>query len=340
VSQPGVKRETLTSRWLRRAVTLPAYFALCAASLCLLPLTVAAAAVVDLVRGGPWVRVRCVLFFTFYLCCEVAGVVMALGAWLLSAILLGRGGDRFRRWNFQLECWWTSTLLAGAQRVFAMRVEAENAEVADHGPFLLFIRHASVGDTLLPAVLVSKRYDIELRYVLKHELLWDPCLDIVGNRLLNYFARRGSGDSEREVRAVQRLAEDLGPCQGVLIYPEGTRFTAVKRQRILERLAQSRSELLEPTQALSRVLPPRLGGPLGLIECSPNADVVFCVHTGFEGAGTFNDLMKGTLVGAVIRVSFWRVPCAEIPRDRAAQVQWLFAQWRRVDDWVAANGKQ
>jgi 1-acyl-sn-glycerol-3-phosphate acyltransferase len=61
-------------------------------------------------------------------------------------------------------------------------------------------------------------------------------LDIVGNRLANCFVRRNSGDSDREIAAVQRLMEDLGPNDGVLIYPEGTRFTEAKRRRILDHL--------------------------------------------------------------------------------------------------------
>ncbi|HVM97968.1 MAG TPA: hypothetical protein VMT89_16355, partial [Candidatus Acidoferrales bacterium] len=96
-------------------------------------------------------------------------------------------------------------------------------------------------------------------------------------------------------------------------------------------------DLFAQVSGFQQVLPPRLGGPLGLIEHCPNVDVVFCVHTGFEGAGTFNDLMRGTLVNAVIRVGFWRVPSAAIPRQHDAQVRWLFEQWQRVDEWIVAK---
>ena len=37
---------------------------------------------------------------------------------------------------------------------------------------------------------VSRRYHLRLRYVLKRELLWDPCLDIVGQRVPNIFVDR------------------------------------------------------------------------------------------------------------------------------------------------------
>ncbi|MBI3783193.1 MAG: 1-acyl-sn-glycerol-3-phosphate acyltransferase [Deltaproteobacteria bacterium] len=331
----GSTAESWSRRWLRRAITLPGYAVLCLLSVALLPLFELIAVLADRLRGGPAVLTRCIAFFVFYLCCEVVGVFCAFGAWLLHLLSLGRQRRRYLEWNFALECWWARTLLAGAKWIFAMHVEAEHAEVASRGPLLLFIRHASVGDTLLPAVLVSNTFGIRLRYVLKRELLWDPCLDIVGNRLPNYFARRGSGDSEREVRAVQQLSENLGPADGVLIYPEGTRFTPAKQAKVIDRLARSLTpDLLAQVKGFRHVLPPRLGGVLGLIDRNPNADVVFCAHSGFEGAGTFHDLLKGTLVNAAIRVHFWRVAASEIPTAHDARVRWLFDQWQRVDEWV------
>jgi 1-acyl-sn-glycerol-3-phosphate acyltransferase len=216
-----------------------------------------------------------------------------------------------------------------------MRVEVEEAPDLGHGPIILFSRHASVGDTLLPAVFVSSRYGIVLRYVLKRELLWDPCLDIVGNRLRNCFVQRGSGESERDIALVQQLMEDLGPQDGVLIYPEGTRFTPAKRQRILERLAQKGdADLLAKAEALQHLLPPRLGGTLALLERNVGADAVFCAHIGFDGAGSFRDLLNGSLVNRLVRVCFWRVPYNEIPRTAAAQAAWLYEQWARIDTWI------
>jgi aminopeptidase N len=65
--------------------------------------------------------------------------------------------------------------------------------------------------------------------------------------------------------------------------------------------------------------------------------VVFGAHAGFEAAGGFWDLWRGSLVGRVIRARFWRVPAAEIPADREARVAWLFEHWRRVDAFVGAE---
>ena len=109
-----------------------------------------------------------------------------------------------------------------------------------------------------------------LRYVLKRELLWDPCLDIVGHRLPNCFIERGAKISAPEIERIRGLAQDLGPTDGVLIYPEGTRFTPERREAVLARIeARGDTALLERARALQNVLPPRLGGSLALLEESP-----------------------------------------------------------------------
>jgi len=43
---------------------------------------------------------------------------------------------------------------------------------------------------------------------------------------------------------------------------------------------------------------------------------------------------RGALVGATIRVRFWRVPAADIPIGDDARIQWLYEHWQRIDDWV------
>ena len=78
-----------------------------------------------------------------------------------------------------------------------MEGEADGAR----GPYLLLVRHASSGDALLASSLVSAPNRMQLRCVLKRELLWDPCLDIVGNWLPNVFAERDAPDSSRIVRS-------------------------------------------------------------------------------------------------------------------------------------------
>jgi 1-acyl-sn-glycerol-3-phosphate acyltransferase len=335
---PTTSRHSRLKTWGRRALTIPLYCSLWALTAIALPLLLALTLSFDAIARRRWETTRCLLFVVLYLTCEVAGIVACFGTWLVAGAV---GRSRYLHWNFRLECWWASTLFAGAQRIFSMRLVVEGAEVVTQGPFILFLRHASIGDTLLAAISISAPHGIVLRYVLKRELLWDPCLDIVGNRLANCFVHRGSADSDREIAAVQHLMEDLGPNEGVLIYPEGTRFTEAKRQRILSRLSQHGDESMRRrAESLHHVLPPRLGGTIALLERNRGADAVFCAHVGFEGAGSFRDLLAGTLIGQLICVSFWRIPFGDIPADRPRRVEWMWQQWRRIDEWIGECAKR
>ncbi|MBK7971840.1 MAG: lysophospholipid acyltransferase family protein [Deltaproteobacteria bacterium] len=324
-------------RWSRRVLSIGGYHAVAALlTISFVPLAVLGA-MVDAVRRRR-VAVRALGFFTFYFLCELAGIWASFGVWLGSGVWLGASRHRFLRWNFALQCWWARTLFGGARRIFRWKVEVEDHAAAASGPMLFFIRHLSTADTVLAAVFVSDRFGLCLRYVLKSELLWDPCLDIVGQRLPNGFVTRGTGDVERALAEVLRIEQALGPADGVLIYPEGTRFTPAKRRRALEQLAEKGdTALLERARKLERVLPPKLAGPLALLERNPGADVVFCVHTGYERAMSFREFLAGGLNDLLIHVGFWRVPFAEIPEERDARVAWLYDQWSRVDAWVQAR---
>jgi 1-acyl-sn-glycerol-3-phosphate acyltransferase len=123
---------------------------------------------------------------------------------------------------------------------------------------------------------------------------------------------------------------------GILIYPEGTRFTPEKREKILASIAKKHPERFQAASALKNVLPPHLGGPLALLERNERegADVVVCAHTGLEGTRDLRHFLNGSMLGAAIRVKFWRVPFAEIPLEREARIAWLYAWWTRVDSWI------
>jgi 1-acyl-sn-glycerol-3-phosphate acyltransferase len=321
------------TRWGRRALTIPGLGLATAAWLALLPLLLAAALLGDVARGAHLAATRAVLLLGWYLLLESLGLVGAACAWLARPF----ARSRFADWNFRLQCAWAGALFTGARALLGLRLDVTGTEALTPGPLLLLMRHASVADTLLPAVLVSRRTGCRLRYVMKRELLWDPCLDVVGQRLPNAFVRRGTGDAAEQER-VRVLATHLGPDEGVLLYPEGTRWTPGRRRQVIDRLARSADpKLLERAQALQWLLPPRLGGVLALLEAAPGTDVVFCAHTGFEGLRSLGDLLHGALVARRIQVHFRRVPAAEIPRDRKARVDWIYARWAELDAWLEAH---
>jgi 1-acyl-sn-glycerol-3-phosphate acyltransferase len=331
--------ETSWARWGRRALTIPAYLSLGILSVGLLPLTLLMALAIDGVRrAGRLVTVRCALGLTLYFACETLGIVASSVLWIANALCPSADGDRWATWNLMLQRVWARTLFAGAIRLFGMRVEVTGAEVVRRGPLFLFARHASMLDTLLPAMFVSQPRTLRLGHVMKRELLWDPCLDIVGQRTRNVFVRRGSGERDKEIALLRGLAAALGERDGVLLFPEGTRFSPAKQARAMAKLARTEQpERLARVRHLRRVLPPRRGGALALLETRPDVDVAFLAHVGFEGTASLSDIWRGTLTGHTVRLLFWRVPSAEIPPSAEERIAWLDRQWERVDAWIAAH---
>lgn len=322
--------ETAAARWRRRALTIPLCAALAGATLALLPLLLAAAWAADLARRDRLAWVRLVAFAAVYGVAEVAGLLASLALWVLYR--LGVGRERFLDWNFALQGAWARALLAAICGIFALRLSVEGEEQAAGGPLLVFPRHASLADVLLPAVLIAGR--LRLRWVLKRELLADPCLDVVGQRLPNVFVERGSEQSERQVAAVAALGRGLGARDGVLIYPEGARFSPAARERALARIAAGpRPERRARLAALRRLLPPRSGGPLALLAAAPEADVLVLGHVGLEGLAGLRDLASGSLVGRTLRVRCWRHAAASVPREREDALAWLDARWLELDAW-------
>ena len=321
----------------RRLITVPGYLIAWSLWLGAAPLWLPLAIVVDLVRHNRGVALRSASFVSVYLTCEILGMAATGALWAWKAIF-GVDAERWMDIHFRIEAWWGSTLFRAVVRLFGLRVEVAGDADLGRGPYLLLVRHASSGDTLLPSALVSKPYGVRLRYVLKRELLWDPCLDIVGNRVPNVFVDRFADDSVGEVGRMLELARDLGPRDGILIYPEGTRFSETKRRRALDRFQEKGdAKMVEYARSLARVLPPRLGGTLGLLEAAPEADVVFCAHTGFEGAASLAEIWRGALVNQTVRVQFRRIPRDEIPAGRDARIAWVFEEWQRVDAWVESR---
>lgn len=324
----------------RRVVTISLYVGLAAVYIGGSPLWFLFASVSDLVARQPRARprVRALAFFGLYLGAELVGVALALAIGLVT--LGGRlgGGARYVAWNAELQRHWTQSIFRASVWLFGMQVEVEGAALAARGPMLLFVRHTSSADTLLAAAMVANPHRLLLRYVLKRELLWDPCLDLVGKRLPNAFVDRRSPRSQGEIDAVVSLTAGLDEHSAVLIYPEGTRFEPAKLARSVEKLAEmGLPHLAAISSRYERVLPPRLGGPLALLEAAPDVDVVFLDHTGFEGAATFASFWGGGLVGKTLHVRIRRFAASSVPvvgRDA-----WLFERWADLDVWVRQHGE-
>ena len=317
----------------RRLVTVPLFLGLAVLVTGLLPLLILLALPLSLVpatRGA----LPTIGFVAGYLWCETIGLCGAL-----AIRIRHRNRPTYMAANFKLQCWWANTLKALAQTFFRLRFSITGADVLVGSPAIMLPRHASIADTIIPIVYYAAPQQIHLRYVIKQELLIDPCLDIVGNRLPNYFVDRSGQDSDAARAGVATLIANLGPTEGALIYPEGTRASPVKRQRLQQRYADD-DQMLAQIQRWPDLLPPRLGGTLALLAANPGLDVVFCAHSGFEGSSHFSNLVNGAWLGAHIRLHFWRVPFAAIPKDPDGRREFLFGQWDEMQRHVSAMQSQ
>jgi 1-acyl-sn-glycerol-3-phosphate acyltransferase len=311
----------------RRAVTISIYVLGWVMLSVLAPAWIFSGLIVGALRRKSFIVLRLLAFAWFYLGFELIALLLIAGVFLRH-----RPGAARDEALYRLQAWWASTNLRVAQRALRLTIEVDGAERAVPGPTILLIRHASILDTLLPCTYVQRPHRFHVRYVLKQELLFDPCIDIVGNALPNYFVDR-TGDRAAELEGVRGLTESL--CSdGLLIFPEGTRFSLKKRARALARLESEGSPMLADAQALTHVLPPKPGGVLTLLDALPNADCVFFAHAGLETFAKIASLLDGAVVGSSVQVKLWRVRADEIPKGDADRLRWLYSEWRKVDEFV------
>jgi 1-acyl-sn-glycerol-3-phosphate acyltransferase len=319
------------------AVELVAFVALTLLS----PLVLVAAVVVDaalwLMRRKPWMAVRLAAMAWWFLFGELRGLAGLAGIYLVTGGPLGRGSLARRRLVYRLRIHWCRSNLAAVRVLFGLSLEVEGLELAGPGPEIVLMRHASIIDNTLPDAVIGHAHGLGLRFVLKRELEMLPVFDIGARWVPTIFVRRASADPEREAARLRQLAVEIGEGEGVLIYPEGTRYTPAKLAAAQETIAERQPEIAPLAARLRNVLPPRLGGPLALLDESRGADVVFCGHVGLDGFEYIRDIWAGGLVGTTVRVRFWRYPAADVPAGRDERIAWLYERWQILDDWIGAQ---
>jgi len=301
-------------------------------SVVVVPVLLPVVAIIDVIRGARWSGCRAVLYLTGFLWMNLLGVLGALCTGLLMPFV---SPERWVRWGYGLQHWWSRRMSGMLMLFYGMWLEVEGLDDFGDTPFILLCKHTSMADTVLPLWVFSVQRGTFLRYVLKEELLADPLFNIVGRRFPNIFVKRGSGNAQEQSDRIRVLSKDLNHGDGVVIYPEGTRFTIEKRDRVKAKLQSSPSEnLRRHGDNVVNVLPLRVAGAMALLENGGDAPVLICGHVGFEGARTLGHLWSGDLIGSRVRVKIWVHERHTIPTDLEAREKWLYDQWEIMDRWV------
>lgn len=324
----------MSNGFIRRAITVPT--AVIAAILVTLaaPIALIVCAVHDLVTRARWRWTRMYLFLLYFLWWELFAIVSTPTLWVASGFGLWLDRPHMRRWHARIQERWMKSLIGMLERLLGFRFEITGTEQLAPGPVIVLARHASIADVLLPALPLIQ-CGLGLRFVLKRELLAVPSLDIFGHRLPNHFVDRSGADTEHELDQLQLLAAEMTPQEGLVIFPEGTRFSPEKRDRAVARVAHTDTALAGRMAKLRHVMPPRASGTAALLRGAPDADLALYLHQGMEGLREVRDVVAAVPLTKPITVEIRRIPRAEVDEEHLAD--WLMNLWEEVDTWVDTN---
>ncbi|MGH8938452.1 MAG: 1-acyl-sn-glycerol-3-phosphate acyltransferase, partial [Actinomycetes bacterium] len=272
-----------------------------------------------------------------HLLLESAALVLLFALWVGSGFGWRIRAPRFRLAHYALVRWYLQVIYWECRRVLHVRVAVEGPAPTsyDGKPLLILSRHAGPGDSFLVVHALVNWYAREPRIVMKDTLQWDPAIDVVLNRLPNRFIRPVAGAGDRVLRQVAELAHNLDDNDAFVIFPEGGNFTEHRRKRAIERLRRKgHIDEAEKAERLRHVMAPRPGGVSAALAVARDADVVFVAHTGMEHMATVLDVWRELPMDREIQMRWWIVPASEVPAGDEERIDWLFAWWARIDDWI------
>ena len=312
----------------RRLVTIPGVLLGAVLLLVTTPVWVVVTFLLDLVRGRWRFPLLRFAFFGLMWCwLECAGVTAAFALWVV-------GHGHSLPAHYAVQRWWTASIVKALRWSVGMKVTIDGIPDVGTGPFIALCRHASLADSIVSAWIFGKKLHLNPRYVLKKELKMDPCLDVVGHRLPNYFVDRSSANVSSELQGISQMAADLQRDDVAVIFPEGSRASIAKREKALSILRARSPHRADRLQPLQHLIVPRPGGVSALLDAVPHANVLLMWHTGFEGMDTFRGILHQLGSFAVtVHVRVTEVARHSVPTGEAL-VQWLDEQWLKMDQSI------
>lgn len=320
---------------LRRCILAPGLIAFTAFLWITLPIWLFVAGALSPILPGKWRALRLAWLAVLYLTAESICLLILLGLWLASGFGARMRTAYFEGIHYDLIQGVLWLFFREAKRVLNLTIETAGPtpDALPGQPLLVACRHAGPGDSFTLIHALMSDYHREPRIVLKDTLRWDPWIDIVLGRIPASFISAGGGD--RLEAEIADLARGLDDNDAFVIFPEGGNFTPARREKAIGKLRQLGLERMAVrAERMTHVLAPRPGGFLAALDAAPDTDVLLVAHTGLDHLLTVGDIWRELPMDKRIIMGWWRVRRAEIPEDRDARIDWLFAQWEMIDRWV------
>jgi 1-acyl-sn-glycerol-3-phosphate acyltransferase len=354
----------------RRFVIAPAVVVLAALVWVTLPLWLIVTAALAPVLPGRWRPLRLLWLFVVYLTAESVVLVVMFGLWLAAGFGRRIRTPYFEGIHYDLIQGVMWMFFAEARRVLALRIVTDgpspergssgtaepDGTTAANGaarsrssrsplfpgkPLIVACRHAGPGDSFILIHALMDWYHREPRVVLKNTMAWDPMIDVVLSRVPARFISTQPARGHDLDQQIAELAHGLDENDAFVIFPEGGNFTPARRRRGIERLHKMGLErMAQRAEQMTHVLAPKPGGLLAALDAAPDADVVLVAHTGLDHLFTVADIWRELPMDKILVMRWWQVSREEIPADREQRIEWLFAWWEQIDDWIAENRPQ
>lgn len=330
--------------WVRRVVGPVVVFGLWLLLFVGLPLLMIVALVASHWLPGRWRGLRLLGFALVGLTVEGALLAAAFALWVASGFGWKLHDDTFARAHYAVLRVGLHVLVASARQLFRLELETDGVSWSplDDGvpgstnAMVVLCRHAGPGDSLLLMnTLMDRDHRRRPRTVLKDTMQLDPITDVYLHRIPARFVNPNPASGHDVAAQIAEMSTGMGPDDALLIFPEGGNFTEGRRAKAIAKLrARGHEEHAAEAELMRNVLPPRPGGVAAALEGAPHADVVFVAHTGLEHLSTPRDIWRGIPDHKTLHLRWWFVPAADVPRDRDAQVDWLFERWAEIDEWI------
>jgi 1-acyl-sn-glycerol-3-phosphate acyltransferase len=297
------------------------------------PVLITAAAVADLIAfDRQWKSIRLIGMTLNYLVLEWVGLFVAFALWIGTGFGQAIGTPWSQAVHRRIQQRWGLGVVRAARRWLDLTFEIDGLDQLGTGPVLILSQHASFFDALLPTLLLSKVGRNDTRHVLKAELAWDPCLGVYGHRLPNRFVSRNIQQRDAQFRELATLAAEAGD-DALIIFPEGTFFTAERAARANRRIAE-RAPDRHSRLRLRYLLPPRPGGLSALLRGRSHTRLLFVAHHGLEEFGTLRTIRANIPFTKPVRVRVFGL-ARDLPAEAAAQLRLIDEKWQEMDDWLA-----